>query len=37
MTDGKILAFMDDMSKIKLTKDQVVFDEGKIPEAVYII
>lgn len=37
MTEGKVTAFMRTMQKVKFGRGQVVFEEGTIPEAVYIV
>ena len=37
MTDGKVVKMLQTMRKVKFTHSQVVFEEGTIPEAVYIV
>ena len=37
MTEGKVTAFMRTMEKLKFGRGQVVFEEGSVPEAVYIV
>ena len=37
MTDGTIAKLLYSMIKMKFEKDQIIFEEGKKPEAVYIV